>query len=379
MTVISSSFVLVFLLLASLCCAAPATNPKATTISIVASKPTSSLQSAVPKAAASSQSAVPKPAASSQPAAKAPPALLSQATADEAGGGVPSGPLPATSFTPNAVQLFKVANFIENIESAFFAQVLQSLGKDQNFNAPATDGRSIANVTSQIAAQELVHIATVGGLLGAAGEQAVPACANVVGVTDTNDFLARSNVITSASIGVIIGLISTLAMSDPTLVRPLASILSTESQQDTFFRMSGNNTPSAAPFNTGLSTTFAYNIALTFVDPRSCPQLMPLPILPSLNLTSPMMTATAPVTPPTSITFNATEVPRDGNLYVGWVNQANPVVYTNVTLKNGVGSADVPKGLTGITFAALTAQMTEITVDGLSNVTLAGPAAVLLS
>ncbi|PQE13924.1 late sexual development protein [Rutstroemia sp. NJR-2017a BBW] len=369
MRFVTSSLVFLFLLLASLCCAAPARQPTTS----------SRTSSAIPKTTTSSVGSKSTPAASSNTIAKAPPVLLSQATADQAGGGVPGGPLPETSFTPNAVQLFKVANFIENIESAFFAQVLQSLGKDETFNAPARDGRSIANVTSQIAAQELVHIATVGGLLGAVGQPSVPACATVVGVSDTNDFLAKSNVITSASIGVIISLISTLATTDAPLVRPLASILSTESQQDTFFRMTGNNTPSAAPFNTGLSTTFAYNIALNLVDPRSCPQLMPLPILPSLNLTSPIMTATSPPTPPTSITFNATDVPLGKNLYIGWVNQVNPIVYTNVTVKGGVGSVDVPKGLTGMTFAALTAQMMETTVDGLSNATLAGPAPVLLS
>src|SRR4051812_3544400 len=131
MSFINSSLVFVFLLLASLCCAAPAKQP--TTLS---TSPKATASSVGPKSTSSLQSAVPQPAASSNPGAKAPPALLSQATADKAGGGVPSGPLPETSFTPNAVQLFKVANFIENIESAFFAQVIQSLGKDQTFNAP---------------------------------------------------------------------------------------------------------------------------------------------------------------------------------------------------------------------------------------------------
>jgi hypothetical protein len=186
------TLVFVFLLLASFCCAAPAKQP--TTLSpTLSTSPKVTASSVGPKSTPSLQSSAPQPTSSSNATAPAPPVLLSQATADKAGGGVPSGPLPETSFTPNAVQLFKVANFIENIESAFFAQVLQSLGKDQTFNAPARDGRSIANVTSQIAAQELVHIATVGGLLGAAGEQSVPACANVVGVSDTNDFLAKSN------------------------------------------------------------------------------------------------------------------------------------------------------------------------------------------
>jgi len=96
-------------------------------------------------------------------------------------------------------------------------------------------------------------------------------------------------------------------------------------------------------------------------------------------MTSPVVTATALATPPTSITFNATGVPQNGNLFVGWVNQTNLVVYSNVTLKNGVRTADIPQGMTGIAFAALTNQITAMTVDGLSNATLAGPAPVLMS
>jgi hypothetical protein len=186
------TLVFAFLLLASFCCAAPAKQPITLSTTLTTNSKATAL-TVGPKSTPSLQSSAPQSISSSNATATAPPVLLSQATADKAGGGVPSGLLPETSFTPNAVQLFKVANFIENIESAFFAQVLQSLGKDQTFNAPARDGRSIANVTSQIAAQELVHIATVGGLLGAAGEQSVPACANIVGVSDTNDFLAKSN------------------------------------------------------------------------------------------------------------------------------------------------------------------------------------------
>src|SRR4051812_5905622 len=103
MSFINSSLVFVFLLLASLCCAAPAKHP--TTLSTTLStSPKATASSVGPKSTPSLQSAVPQPAASSNPGAKAPPALLSQATADKAGGGVPSGPLPETSFTPNAVQ-----------------------------------------------------------------------------------------------------------------------------------------------------------------------------------------------------------------------------------------------------------------------------------
>jgi hypothetical protein len=310
-----------------------------------------------------------------------PPVLLSTLTAEQAGGGVPGGPPPQTSFSANALANFKVANFIEGIESGFFASALQTLSKDPTFtqNASATDGKSIYNVTTQIAAQELVHKATLEGLLGIAMVPPVPACVGINPVSSTPDFLAKANVVTSAAIGVIINILASLSTTDPNLIAPLSSILSCESQQDAFFRMSGSNTPSASPFNTGLSTTYAYNIALTFVDPLSCPQLLPLPILPSLNLTSPVLIATAPATPPTTITFTASGQLPSGPLYAGWVNQANPVVYTNVSVVNGVGTADVPKGLSGMAFVALTGQNSATMVDGLTNGTLAGPAPVLLS
>ncbi|CZR63219.1 uncharacterized protein PAC_13116 [Phialocephala subalpina] len=383
MRFINLNLLIVLTLFGSFCCAAPAQRPSHNDEPRAAApSPTAFIKAKASTTSitlrASASSTVPQAAASTQPAAQAP-ALLSQATAEQAGGGVPSGPPPQTSFSANALQNFRVANFIEGIESGFFAGVLETLSKDATFTGTSADGKSIANITTQIAAQELVHKATLEGLLDLAQQPAVPACVTIFPVSDTNDYLAKANVVTSAAIGVIISILQSLSRTDQNLITPLSSILSVESQQDTFFRMTGSNTPSASPFSTALSTTFAYNIALTFVDPRSCPQLLDLPILPSLNLTSPVLSATAPATPPTSITFNATGVPQDGQLFVGWVNQANPVVYSNVTLNNGIGMADIPTGLTGIAFAALTAQSTATTVDALSNVTLAGPAPVLMS
>ncbi|KAN0101479.1 hypothetical protein V8E51_011989 [Hyaloscypha variabilis] len=373
-----SSNLLVLALVASSCCAAPA--PLRQLVAASALTITSTLR---PKSSTSSllvirSSTVQAKATAQAPAAQAP-VLLSPATAEQAGGGVPGGPPPETNFSANALSNFKVANFIEGIESGFFAGALDSLNKDATFNNASADGKSIANVTTQIAAQELVHKATLEGLLSLANESAVPACATIFPVNDTPDFLAKANLVTSAAIGVIITILQSLAGTDPNLLGPLSSILSCESQQDAFFRMSGSNTPSASPFNTALSQTFAYNIALSFVDPRSCPQLLPLPILPSLNLTSPVFVSTAPTTPPTSITFTASGVSATDKLFVGWVNQANPIVYSNVTISNGVATADVPTGLTGIAFAALTREISATTVDGLTNVTIAGPAAVLMS
>jgi hypothetical protein len=384
----TSSLLFVFALFASLCYSVPAQRQSKNgelKVAAAAAAPTLSVRPQVTPysvkstAPTASSPAPPPPAALAPAPAKTPHTLLSQATAEQAGGGVPGGPPPRTTFSATALQNFRVAYFIEGIESGFFAAALEVLNKDVAFTNASADGKSIANVTTQIAAQELVHKATLEGLLVLAGESTVPACANIYPVTDKNDFLTKANMVTSAAIGVIITILQSLPRTDPNLVGPLSSILSCEAQQDAFFRISGSNTPSASPFFTTLSTTFAYNIVLTLVDLRSCPQLIPLPILPSLNVTSPVMTATAPPTPPTSISFIASGVPQNGMLYVGWVNQANPVVYSNVTVKNGIGTADIPQGLTGIAFAGLTMQNSATTVDGLTNFTLAGPASIFMS
>ncbi|KAH8688002.1 hypothetical protein BGZ60DRAFT_522630 [Tricladium varicosporioides] len=130
-----------------------------------------------------------------------PPVLLSQAALDQAGGGVPSGPLPQSSFSANAMQNFKVADFIEGIESGFFAAALNSLNKNPNFKDPDGNGLSIANITTQIAAQELVHKAILEGLLGLVMEPTIPLCTTIFPINDTNDYLAKVNIVTSAAIG----------------------------------------------------------------------------------------------------------------------------------------------------------------------------------
>jgi hypothetical protein len=42
--------------------------------------------------------------------------------------------------------------------------------------------------------------------------------------------------------------------------------------------------PNPAPFNTGISDIWAYNLALLFIVPGSCYVEIPLPILPVLNV-----------------------------------------------------------------------------------------------
>lgn len=71
------------------------------------------------------------------------------------------------------------------------------------------------------------------------------------------------------------------------------------------------------------------------------------------------------------------------NMYIGWVNQANLPVYTNVTIAAGIPAGTftttVPPGLGGMAFAALTGQTAATDVGALTVATLAGPALVEIS
>ncbi len=62
------------------------------------------------------------------------------------------------------------------------------------------------------------------------------------------------------------------------------------------------------------------------------------------------------------------------------MNQANVVVYRRATVdEKGVVTSTIPEGMAGMAFAALTGQDAVKDVDGLTNVTVAGPAPVQIS
>lgn len=124
---------------------------------------------------------------------RAAPTGLSQTTIIEAGGDAPQGG-PAATLSSNGVSNFQLANFIENIESQFFAQALTTLAEDSEFTTPGPDGFSVQDVITKVAAQELVHKATIEGALTSSGALTIADCTKVNTVSSTAELLARANV-----------------------------------------------------------------------------------------------------------------------------------------------------------------------------------------
>lgn len=307
------------------------------------------------------------------------PRQQSQQTITNAGGAPPNGSLPP-HISDSAVADFQGVNFLENLESAFFAAGLANLtGKwyDHHLD-PAI------SIVTKVQAQELIHVQTAENILTNYHNKTFTPCSYTFPVTNPLEFFALSNTITSIGIGAVINVASSLALTDPSLVPGPASILAIEARHDAFFRAAAHvsDIPNPAPFDTRISAPYALNLALPFIVPGSCKDGMPaFPLIPALKQTS----GAAPLTGssgPISFSFDASAVKTDPSTtyYIGWVNQANVINYTPASVDaNGNVKSSIPSGLAGLAFAALTAQNMAGDVNALTGVTVAGPAPVQIS
>jgi hypothetical protein len=238
----------------------------------------------------------------------------------------------------------------------------------------------------------------------------IPPCQYSFPVASTDEFLALSDAITSVGISAIIGLADRISGTDALFITSVLSILTVESRHDAFFRHVDGKAPNPAPFDTGISSIWAYNLALPFVVPGSCPVEIPLPILPTLSVSSlPANTPCANTTgklpgsapygnTTTSLfsdanttvrpsqaefTWDPTQMPflveQGKPLFIGWINQLSVPSYTELSITgNGKGIADVPQGANGVAFAAVTSQQFGNAYD-LALATLAGPVVLPIS
>jgi hypothetical protein len=323
-------------------------------------------------------------AASAAPASITGSAINSQVT-QLAGGGIPvNNNPPAPQLSQNAVNSFQLANFLENLESNFFQNGLANLTKWGT--AGYTNGVSNLDVVAAVAAQEEVHVANLVKVITGNGGQAITPCSYQFPVSDANSFYALANIITSVGIGALIDLEATLAPTDPGVVPAVGSIVPVESRHDAFFRLTANEHPNPTAFETRISGAWAYNLALDFVVSGSCTNLpsfiQSLPVFADIAVLAAGPPSFAAANgEPGSLAFTILDMSQmythwntSGPLYMGWVDAANSPIYTDVRLiGKGEFMADIPSGLFGMAFAALTNQNTATNVADLTKATLAGP------
>jgi len=299
-----------------------------------------------------------------------------------AGGGPPNSPGAAVS--QNGINLFGLTNFLENLESNFFQTGLQNLTAWGT--AGSINGHDNLDIVSHVAAQEEVHVAGLVGILTGSGAQPIPPCQYQFPVCDAESFFALANIITCVGIGALIDLQANLAPTDPGVIPAVGSILPVEARHDAFFRLTASELPNPGTFDTRISGIWAYNMALDFVVPGSCPFLPPfitsLPVFPNLAIIGAGEPSFATPNAPGCLTFIVVQSDMLPNgwsysaqpLFMAWVNERNIPAYTPVTVVNDYQlQADVPPGLFGMAFVALTNQNTAKNINDLTAATIAGP------
>lgn len=189
------------------------------------------------------------------------------------------------------------------------------------------------------------------------------------------------NYLMSAFTSIEVSAFLSLAESVPSDATPaailLSSIASVAARQNMMLQdMAALNT-TLASFDTPISATWAYNLALQYVQPGSCVTELPISVLPTLSIGNRVIEH---VRPNDTVTFRwdnaaiAAAARSAKPLYIGWVNQVDIPAYTLLNpAGDGSGTTVVPAQLTGTAFAVLTTQPGLTEADELTEATLAGP------
>ncbi|KAL8745270.1 MAG: hypothetical protein Q9190_002576 [Brigantiaea leucoxantha] len=280
--------------------------------------------------------------------------------------------------------VLQLALYLEHLEQNLYHQGYDNYTEEQYTAAGFPAGfRDNINVIAQ---HEDVHAQTISTILSNAGYTPVPTCTYTFPSTDPTSFVDLANMITSVGIGAYLGG-GSLLTDDPTLLTAASSILTLEARHDSYLRAGFGASPFPTSFDTVLTAVFAYNLAQMFIV--SCPQPLPITILPKLTLVSPMPPPNLqPPTPagtelrfsfdPTTFFVN---VDPNAQLYIGLVNMVTNVTFVEATsCGTGCVTAPVPEGAAGVAFAVLSTFSGGLNLDQISQFgALAGPAEVVLS
>ncbi|KAJ8068543.1 hypothetical protein OCU04_004093 [Sclerotinia nivalis] len=278
--------------------------------------------------------------------------------------------------SPVTTAALQLALYLENLEVNLF--------QSASANITSVDTiQGISNKTldaiKKAALQEEAHQTTLQNILVATGASIIPQCQYVFPSRNTSEFLSLGRSLGSVGLSATLTLAETVAPLDSNLVAGIASIAAAKARNAAFLNIANGYLPNLAPFDTPISLTWAYNLALNFTVPASCSVELPIPILPTLSTQSILQSNQ------TSLKFlwdpmQKPVIQENGkDLFIGWVNQLGPPVYTPLkSISNGTGTATIPPGLKGVVYTTLTTQNTLVSLDDLTGATLAGPAIVLV-
>ncbi|KAL9007846.1 MAG: hypothetical protein Q9173_006967 [Seirophora scorigena] len=211
-----------------------------------------------------------------------------------AGGTLANSFLP-TSLKSAAIIILQLLANNELFEVAFFTQLLTNIttnvpGYDASATAPLDRDylikaiSTIVNVSVPILLQSLyslshqqekLHAIGAQGILRGAGQPPIAPCQYEFPVSSFKEAILLAQTFTDIALGTLPRVQLLFATDGGDEVRNiplLGSILGQEGQQDGFFRYVQRKTPSAAPYLTGSSASFAFTALQAYIVPGSCPK-----------------------------------------------------------------------------------------------------------
>ncbi|KAL8943581.1 MAG: hypothetical protein Q9211_000935 [Gyalolechia sp. 1 TL-2023] len=195
-----------------------------------------------------------------------------------AGGTLSNAFLPA-SLKSNAITALELLSNNELFEVAFFTELLTNITTDvPGYEAASTAPLDRAYLTKAISAivnQEELHSIGANAILAGAKQAPIEPCQYDFPVSNFKEAILLAQTVTDIALGTVPVVQSLFASNGGEEIRNvplLGSILGQEGEQDGFFRYVQGKTPSAAPFLTGGSLSFAFTALHDYIVPDSCPK-----------------------------------------------------------------------------------------------------------
>lgn len=289
-----------------------------------------------------------------------------------AGGYQPSNYNWATSISDNATSLLQLVLFLDNILLEVLVNGHDNLTTGGWSNLYPS---SITDTIGSMMAQALVHRQTSTDSLTHYQKPLVGLCSYNYVIANIDDFVDAALTLILLEIGVLLDVISRIALSDPWLIAPLASTLGSKSRMAGLVNMMQDHIVAAAPREAQIPADLVFSYAMNhYVVSKSCPvggttgDLAGYTAYPALTISAPPISGTGRVTNVT-LSFDAS---IKGNLFMAWLGPWGSVEYTPVTSTSGGGTTSVPSDLSGHVWGVLTSA-SGMTVQNIMGSTVAGP------
>ncbi|KAI4723359.1 hypothetical protein E4T48_00539 [Aureobasidium sp. EXF-10727] len=286
-----------------------------------------------------------------------------------------SSPILRRAFSQNDIIGLQLASYLENMELSLYTDGCEHINDAQWLAAgfPSTFHQDICT----IAQQQQNQTGYISSTLESNGISAPQPCNYALPYDTPKAFVLLANQITSISLGYYLG---SLGDFSPELQTVAAQILSVEARHDAIVRDGMGASPFPTNTDVPLSSVWAYNLAQKYTT--SCPQQLPIDLLPPLTFNKVSGHTLDFNWSPNANNFStrADTAGRDLYLAIVHANVSEPIYQQVQTTGQGHGTAELPDGLGGVVYAALTASHGELTYHELTTTgTLAGPAQLVLS